>query len=334
MSEVVLTGLDGSQLLGFLAGLGALEVLNSTMPASSGSPGLAWRYAGGWRPVVTGAASIDELADRIMVDSRGDLVEEMLGFRYLKVEKRGARPVHALTPPVAVLRAWTHGRLQAGRWRGADYAASLMCETATDHIDDDKVCRPADLAAAHVPCDENSQTNEAVLQTPFDFTSRNAQFLEQIAHVREMVTLEVLRQELGDGIGVNSDRIMRWDTLADLPGALFGSVRSTPRPCAEWLAFRGLAFFVLCGRRGQVTMAGLTGRRKAGRFSWALWGSALSRDLVRTALGCGGMLNDPAEREARGGLAAFGVELAKDATGYDGSVSPSRPLEEPPRSGF
>jgi len=327
VTEIVLTGLDGSQLLGFVGSLGILDILSRTETSISEAPRLGWRHAGAWRPVVSGTSSIEALADVILRDARSALVEDILEFTYLKVEKRGPKAVRALTPPVSVLRAWTSAKLEAGRWQLADYASCLMCETASEAIVDDKIPNAADLASAQVAFDRDVPLDRATLPTPFDFTSRNTQFLDQVRRVREALTHEALLKELRDGVGAPSDRIMRWDTLTDLPAALFSRVQPSPRPAAEWLVFRGLPLFALTGSGGRIGMAGLTGRRKAGRFAWVLWDGMLPRDLVRTTLTCASLLCDPAEREARGCVAAFAVRLIKDATGYDGSVSPGSWIE-------
>lgn len=326
MTDVALTGLDGAQLLGFLAGLGVLDMLTETMTPGSAAPRLAWRYSGTWYPVVSGAQSDDEVAERMLADSCSQRVQDVLGFRYVKVEKRGAKEVRALTPPVAVLRAWFMNELERDMPAAASYASCLMCETATEGVDPDKVPGSADLSAAGIAFDPEYQLEEMALPTPFDFTSRNTQFLDQIRRVGDALTVELALQELREGVGAPCERIMRWDTLTDLPGAMFGSVRPTPRPVAEWLAFRGLALLPLSGAAGRVAMAGFEGRRKAGHFSWVLWDGLLSRDAVRTVLGHPSLIEDGSERAARGCVAGFSVVLGKDATGYDGSVSPSSPL--------
>lgn len=328
MSEVVLTGLDGGQALGFIAGLGILEVLSRTVPPGGVDPRLAWRNLGVWRPVVTGADSLENIADRILADAASDETNTLLGFHYYKVEKQGPKKVNALAPPLSVLRAWLQRLIAAAQYEVADYTAALLCESATDTLKDEKVCDPAILREFQVPFDPGAPLNAVALQTPFDFTSRNTQFLDQIRLVRDVISKDVIVQELLSGHGAPSERIMRWDMLTDLPAALFERTRPVPRPVAEWLFFRGLRSLTLAGTGGRIAMAGFSGRRKAGSFSWLLWEGFLPRDMVRTVLVQGELLTNSEERAARGCGAAFTVRLIKDATGYDGSMTPSSPIEQ------
>lgn len=326
MSEVVLSGLDGGQALGFIAGLGVLEALGRTAPPESHPPRLAWRNLGVWRPVVTGADSVEDIADRILADANSDEINALLAFGYYKVEKQGPKRVNALASPVSVLRAWLQQLLADAQYEVADYSAALMCESATDTLKDEKVCAPETLRECGVPFDPAVALNVVALQTPFDFTSRNTQFLDQIRRVRDTISKEAILEELQSGQGAPSDRIMRWDMLTDLPAALFERARPLPRPVAEWLFFRGLRRLSLTGKGGRIEMPGFSGRRKAGSFSWTLWEGFLTSDMIRTVLTQDSLLTNSAERAARGCGTAFTVRLIKDATGYDGSMTPSSPV--------
>lgn len=328
MSEIVLTGLDGAQALGFVAGLGVLEALSRTVPPGSNPPRLAWRNLGAWRPVVTGTDSLEEIAERILTDAHSDDTNALLDFQYYKVEKQGPKRVNALTPPVSVLRAWLQSMLTNARCEVADASAALICEVATGTLKDDKTSPREILTQSNVPFDPSVPLNVIAQPTPFDFTSRNTQFLDQIRRVRDGISKDLIQEELLSGQGAPSDRIMRWDMLTDIPAALFERSRPLPHPVAEWLFFRGLRFLMLSGRAGRVEMPGFSGRRKDGRFSWTLWEGFLGRDMVRTVLAQDSLITNRAERTGRGCKAAFTVNLIKDATGYDGSVTPSTPVED------
>lgn len=326
MTEVALPGLDGGSLLGFVAGLGVLEALEATRSPGEPVPRLAWRRSSTWFPVVNGVSSLDEVVARLLLDSRSRAVEDVLSFRYLKVEKKGTKQVRALAAPVAVLRAALASRVSRGEWRTADTLAALMCESATDATSEDRAPSPSDLVTAGIEYDPDFPLDQLVTRTPFDFTSRNTQFLDQLARIREGLTSEAIGDDVTRGVGSRSDRIMRWDALVDTPWALFGGVAPMTRPAAEWLFFRGTGLFPLVGEAGRVRMFGLSGRRKAGEFSWILWDRPFSRDLVRTALGLQWSRMGRSQRTAHGAATGFVVSLRKDATGYDGAVSPSRPL--------
>ncbi|MGE3844435.1 MAG: hypothetical protein AB7I50_22960 [Vicinamibacterales bacterium] len=326
MSEIECQGLDGTSLLGFLAGLGTLEALGSTAGPGEPVPRLRWAASGGMSAALSGPACAETLARLVVADAQSEAVSDVLSFKYVKREKAGLKLSRALSPPVAVLRAALAARLGSGRAVSADTLGTLMSETATEELPDAQELRRADLEAESIDCDPDFPLNVAASPTPFDFTSRNTQFLDQIRRVRDALTDEVVLRDLFQGEGTPIDRIMRWDALVDMPGALFDRARPMTRPASEWLAFRAISYFPLVADRGRARMYGMTGRRKAGEFSWVLWDAPLRRCVVRSLLATRWAAVSSAERAARGVIAGFTVELRKDATGYDGAVSPSRPL--------
>lgn len=332
MSDLVLKGLDGAAPRGFLASLGVLDIAARASVAGV-TPRLGWQHSGTWRPVLTGIETVGDLAALVLSDARSTNTDKLFGFSYLKLEKRGAKPVQALTPPVAVLRAYLRAKLDEGAWEIADFASCLMCENASTTIASEKRIESATLASAGIPFDPVTSLTSAALQTPFDFTSRNAQFLDQILHVRDALSIDVVVDELTAGTGAACPRMMGWDATAQPPSALFSSFRPAAHPAAEWMAFRGLAFFGLVAQANRIPMPSFTGRRKAGRFSWVLWKGLLPSDVIRTCVARASLLTDAAERAARGCLAAFSVSMMKDATGYEGAVSPTNAIGQEQRAG-
>lgn len=328
MTSVAIQGLDGSSLIGFLAGLGVVEALYNTRPAddSESIPRLSWTYSGRWHPTLTGVNSVGELVARILADARSDEVERVLQFRYVKVEKNGPKAVRALKAPVSVLRSAFKEGLGASHFGAVGILAALACETACEPGDDSRAATHEDLIAEGVTFDSEIPLGLVALQTPFDFTSRNTQFLDQISIVRSYLTDVAVREDLIEGKGTPADRIMRWDALTDMPGALFGRNGPLPRPVAEWLAFRGIAYFLLSGSGARLEMPGLSGRRKAGHFSWVLWDGFLNREVIRSLVAVDWPSEEPVSVSGRGIVAGYSVELRKDATGYDGAVSAATPL--------
>lgn len=323
MTEIMLTGLDGSNPLGFMAALGTLEVLTDAGLDAR----LSWRNEGGWHPVLHGAGDrFNALALRILDDAHGPLVEATLGFRYVKMEKKGAKPFAGLAAPANVLRAWLRRRLAADDWKVADYGGALMCQTALQPMDTKKIAGPDELETAGIEFDETVSAAERVHMTPFDFTSRNAQFLDQLRYIRADLTLDGLRAELVEGRGRRTPRIMRWDPLVNLPGAL-SQKAPEPRSASEWLMFRAVSLFLLTRGRRTAQMPGFTGRRKSGEFSWVLWDGKLNRAVVKSILAFPALYDGTrGEGRARGVVAAFRVGMIKGADGYDGCFSPSSPL--------
>jgi hypothetical protein len=329
MHDVTLTGIDGSTFLGFMSALGVLEVAHATRLEGE-APLLSWRQAGTWQPTIASSASFEELSERILLDARSQAIEEVLSFRYVKIEKNGPKPVASLSPPLAVLRATLSCCLDPDRTR-SDILAALMCESCVDSMKDEKAPSTEDLVRFGVPHDRGAALHLSVNPTPFDFTSRNVQFLDQIRRIRDVLTRDVIAADLLQGMGAPSERIMRWDARVDMPGALFDGAEPMPRPAAEWLAFRAVPFFPLVESSGTARMSGFSGRRKSGEFRWMLWDRPLYRDVIKSALATRWEKMTQASRVAHGVTAGFAVSFRKDATGYDGALSYSRPVE-PPRA--
>lgn len=322
---VTLHGLDGTSPLGYLAALGALE----SVAADGAAARLGWVEEGGWHPVLTGMDSLDAVAEAILADAHSERVVELLSFRSLKIEKNGPKVVAKFSTSASVVRRWLLDLVDQERLQVANDALGLVCPEAVSS-DGGEAPSPDDLREHAIAWDPTTPLAWSAQPTPFDFTSRNAQFLDQIRRVRDVITKEAVIQEVERGVGTPSDRLMRWDPLTDTPYAIYGGAQVQTRPVTEWLAFRGLCSYPLFAEGDRVRMAGMRGRRKEGTFRFGLWRTPLSRAMVRTVV-AGGWLGDGErarrERAARGIVAAFEVGLTKDATGYDGAFTPSAPLD-------
>jgi hypothetical protein len=327
MTEIVLPGLDGGTLLGFVGALGVLEALVSTRASGEAEPRLGWHPSSTWQPVFGGVPSVDHVVARILDDAKSKAVESVLSFRYVKMEKRGPKIVRSLAAPAAVFRDAISVCLSSRLDDAVRCLASLMCEPGRiDNEDKETGPSPEDFRHAGLSYDSRVPLSWLVNQTPFDFTSRNTQFLDQIDRIRDIIDADAVSADILRGQGAPCERIMRWDSLVDMPGALFSRAAPMTRPAAEWLIFRGISLFPLVADGGHATMPGFSGRRKAGELSWPLWTGMLPKDVVKTVLGVEWKVVAYEARLARGVPAAFVVSLGKDATGYDGVVSPARPL--------
>lgn len=261
-----------------------------------------------------------------MKDSQSEAIERVLSFRYVKMEKAGPKEVRSLAAPLPVVRKAISSNLDSGFYETAEFLAALMCETSVEAVKEEKLVPITELASRGIEFDSDAPMDQIVAQTPFDFTSRNIQFLDQVSRIRDVLSAAVLVDELREGRGSVSERIMRWDALVDKPSALFGPAAPMTRPGAEWLMFRGIPSFPLVGGSRTAKMPGLHGRRKGGEFSWILWEGPLGKDEIKTCLGLNWPSRTPEQRSAVGVCAGFSVALRKDATGYDGTVSPSRDI--------
>jgi hypothetical protein len=285
----MIPGIDATTPLGFLAALGVLRILDERAN-HDGIPGprLAFREAGRWRPVVEGIGSADELVAHVKADVQAWDESSVLQFRYIKMTKKGPKRFGGLTPPLAVLRGWSKERLEHNEYGSLEYACALIAETATRFADEEERASPEQLRAEGIFVDPNADPGRICLPTPFDFSSRNMQFLDQIDCIRESLKESPgwIESELLNDVAVNdSVRTMGWDTTAKVPGAQYPGRTMTSRPTAEWLAFRGLVFLPAFGRGRHVQATACRGRRLDGEFIWPIWVPLASASAIRSLLG-------------------------------------------------
>lgn len=79
MTEILMTGLDGSNPLGFLAALGVLKAVGVRFPQAR----LSWRDEGVWRPVLGGfPGDFEALLELLEADLRAVADEPALALAY------------------------------------------------------------------------------------------------------------------------------------------------------------------------------------------------------------------------------------------------------------
>src|SRR5579872_6164683 len=84
MTDLLLTGLDGANPLGFFAALGILRVLARTLEAS---PKLAWRNVGRWRPVLSSVPRLEDVLSLVRLDLHSWRNDPVLSLAYSKHER-------------------------------------------------------------------------------------------------------------------------------------------------------------------------------------------------------------------------------------------------------
>lgn len=330
-SGLLIPGIDGETPLGFLAGLGLLQVVSDTFERGRVSsvgdrPRLAWRQADAIRPVLFGTASLELLAELILEDSRywGD--SAVLRFRYVKQEKQGPKPVGGLSAPLAVVRAWQRDRREAEDEASLFYGAALFCEDLTEV--NGTPASADDHAAQEVPIDPDVALELTVAKTFFDFTARRAQFLEQAEAIRAYLNMEIISDALRTGaVDYNAPRTLDWDPSADTPGAIYTGFRRGYLPVHEWLGFRALKLFPIAKAGTRVRMTACSGRRLDGEFTWPIWERPASLDVVRSLVSYPNLAGLGLEQRRALGLSGLlRAELTKKADGYTGTFAPSRPI--------
>ncbi len=295
MTEIVLTGLDGANPLGFFAALGVLEVLSDR-----GAPArLAWRDEGTWRPVITGVdGSIETLIEWIDGDRRACIHEPALALEY--EGKRDLKP-------------------RPERFR--EYLEDLVASAAPDRR------RGVDWASAFatdVAMDNNGNTKPTALH----FTAGNQQFLKMTQELVQSTTREDLQEALvGPWRYERPLPVMGWDSTSDRSYALRASNPATEKklgvPGADWLALRGLACLPVVPVKTRVLTTGCIGGWKTGQFRWGLWTVPLGRDVVRSTLRLDLAHMNAGERAARGVGVVFSCGIRRSDQGGYGSFEPA-----------
>ena len=313
-------GLNGGTALGFLATLGGLDVLDrEALHTNRERPELSW-HEGTGTPVLHGNSELERL---IFDDALAWEQSPLLEFGYPKLEKNGVKLFRGLKGPAAAWRAWLLACVGAGDEMLLDFAASLAAETATEEAVESKTVKAEHFEALGVPFDLASSMTATTMPTFFDFTSRNAQFLDQVRLVRAAVTPELIASALRGDPADTEGRTLGWDSAADRPAALYEFGRQ-PNPVLEWLAFRALRFFPSFGRGGRLVTTGCTGRRKSGKFTWPLWSAPATVPTVCALLRQRVEDLSLTSRRVRGVFQVFEVGLTKGVDGYSGIFTPSR----------
>lgn len=308
MSRVFLSGVDGSNPLGFLATLGLLRLV----PGAK----IGFSEDGSFRAFVDGLGKNQGdsgLAQRIAADAERAAKESASwNLTYMKAagKKEGPREVADLKPPpgdfknflATCIEGWLAGNVEA-----AEYAAAYGTDIAVDGKDNTK-------------------------PTAFHFTAANQAFLETVEDIRAQVTQEWVETSLFCGHGERRGKNLRWDPGAERHWALMANNpndggTSVDAPL-EWLAFRGLPLlpsFPIEARRAlrgaRIATTGVVERGDSVSFTWPLWSIPASlltaRSVVQVDWG-----GSRKERLARGIFAICSSAIRRSGQGF-GNFGPA-----------
>lgn len=309
--ELVLTGLDGSNPLGFLAALGLLRVLQDAAREPDSRPRLAWRDEGVWRPVLTCQLGLDAVIDAVMADAVTWRDEPAIRLAYTRDGHR-ARPedehvVWDVKPPPSVLHehlADLADRAQEGHRRSADLAAALGAENGRDR-------------------------SGFVKPTAFHFTAGQQQFLRMITALAEGLQREHVERALTGPWARDSQLpTFAWDSMSARMYALRASDPSTEKrggePGADWLAFQALPAFPVFAHNGRAMTRCFTGGWRDAAFTWPLWTPSATYTVVRSLLASGHLATlDAGERRIRGIAMIFRSAVTRSDQGGYGNFTPS-----------
>jgi hypothetical protein len=311
--SVTLTGLDGSNPLGFLAALGALRVLDERARREGrAAPAMAWAEEARWIPRLEGVESMDDVVGAVLRDAEAWADEPALAFAYTRDGNRvppdHPKAIRDLKPRPALMR-------------------QLFDEVATRATRGDR--RSADMAAAF-GTDVATDNNGNVKPTAFHFTAGQQTFLRMAAELRAGLREgHVVEALVGPWEGRSQLPSFSWDSTTariyalratDPSGEKRGSVAG-----ANWLALVGVTFFPVAARgvRAPLTPC-VDGGWKEAVFTWPLWTALARTATVRALLGLPRLAESaPAERRARTVAAVFQCAISRSDRGV-GGFSPAQ----------
>ncbi len=255
---LLLTGLDGSNPLGFLAAVGTLRTITQADPATE--PRMEWTAQHGtWIPALsrTRARSTEALTELLAPALSRRSTPELDFAQDLNVSPDTFRTLATRVQREAAIRKRRH----------ADFAASFGCE-------------------ASLTSDRTS-----IQDTAFR-TMSGAGHQHFLGTMRELVARtdsDHLRRSLFERWDYSDDKLgLRWDPEEDRRYALrwdnpSGDTVKTMRG-ANRLAMEALPLLPTAPRNGQLDTTGFCRQDRAVLLTWPIWTTALSVDVVRSVL--------------------------------------------------
>jgi hypothetical protein len=296
MTGLLLDPLTGTNPLGFLAALGALDV--ATRAAADGArPSLHWTEELVPRAVLTGSADIDELVS-LVDDDRSRWQESALLML----------PGEDVKPGGSELHKWADDIRKAARKDrpSADLFCALLAEGAV-------------------------AGNGLAKPTHLHFTAGQQRFLSMVRQLAAEVDRAAVTEALtGPWRYASPLPVLGWDSRGERIYALRGfdpaGEKRTGVPGADWLAFLGLTFFPVTAHDEALQTACCDGSWKRGTFTWPLWKVPLPASVIRSLL-TDAKLAELTERErrARGVFRLLKAPIRRSEQGGYGSIGAAEP---------
>lgn len=309
MKSLTLTGMDGTNAMGFLAAIGTLLAVRDQR-RSGKEPRLGFLNDGAWRPVLYGVDSVDALVPWLVADLKQVKNEPALRLQY--TDEKGK--LHKeLKPPPEIFRGYLQALMDGlpKTARSLDFAAAFATEVGRDN-------------------------NGATKPTALHFSAGQQEFLDTAHKLIEFMlagdTASYLLEAVA-GPWTHSDRVslFDWDSTADRSYALRANDPSTAKKTgtagAEWLAFRGLPLLRTVPHGHSTLTTGCAGSWKEGHFTWPLWTVPLKWETIRSLVAHRYLeqMSQP-ERKARGIGHLCRCGLIRAATGGRGGITPAKPV--------
>lgn len=311
MTRIVVSGVNGTNPLGFLAAIGLLRLLGTSRADAT----LGFLADGTFNPfietreptLVTAGATDDAQREALSVlvadDAARCASNPAWDLRYEKQEKNAVKIVADLKAPPDKFREFLTASVE--RWlSGDDESAAYAAAFGTSVVQDRK---------------GNTKP------TAFHFTAAQQQFLGTVDAVRRLVDAGWSLESLFDGHAGRPGGNLRWDPGAERSWALMANDPNTDGTNVdaplEWLAFRALPLFPTFPSRSTIVTTCVTGRGNRMMFTWPLWSIPLSLATVRSVLQMP-WTGPPSQRAMRGVLAVCASPIRRTSQGF-GNFGPA-----------
>lgn len=314
MNETAIIGIDGSEAIGFLAGVGLARLYSLVDESTT----LAWVPRGGeWNPTVAAQGiSVDESV----------LAECASRYLYEMGEDRDYGPAHV------------GDRLGVSPDKFRDHANQAINEYVSEYRDGpvDSVGIPSGLTIAALAASANSlirnpskEREVAVSSLSFSNGNSGQLLLKDFRHAARKCSVEAVRGTLtGKPLLDQSTTSLNWDPRDQRAAAYRWRDPAAPDarplvdPCINALAFIGMTMFPAVPNRGLQTVAWKYSSRPHG-LVWPLWTRRLPIDVVQTVIH---RALDP-DMLNRGGIAEIRFSRVTNPDGKRNYFAPAHSLD-------
>jgi hypothetical protein len=302
VNEVPLSALEGTNPLGYLAALGALDALAATRPTAT----LHWTGDLVPHAVVSGVHSMDDLVELLDRDRAAWVGSVMLSFHVSR------EPLPDVKLTGAELRRWFQFVAEKGLRPDADHLCAMLAEHAYDK-------------------------NAKAKPTHLHFTAGRQQFLSMIRHLAANVGSDRLREAVQGPWRYDSPLpSLSWDSRGERIYAIRATNPSDDKrlgvPGADWLAFRGLVYYpVTRTASGSLKTTACNRAWKDSAFRWPIWAVPATRNTVRSLVADPTLVAHDARPNAaalaaRGITSVYQSKIRRNDQGGYGSFSAAETL--------
>lgn len=254
---LALTGLDGSNPLGFLAAIGVLRTIS--LADERGDWRMEWTMRSSWSPVIFGKTQIvqDQLVEMLHTELRRESYPEFTFAADLNIAPKEFGAVAS--------RAQSYASAKDRRY--ADFIAAFGCEVAVTS--------------------DGKTIQDTALRTMSG--AGNQHFIGSMNDLVDKTEADHLRRSLFESWDYSDSKLgLRWDPVEDRRHALrwdnpSGTATRTMHG-ANRLAIEALPLLptVPCDR--QIETTGFSSRKRTTLLTWPIWVCQLSVDVVRSLL--------------------------------------------------